>query len=108
MFLKNGVGVGRGGWPPGAQRQGVKRSPVVLPKKGPPGRASPALRPWFDLMGDALAPWRVIFGHWSSLGLLSRPGFIALDTGCAWGGALTAVRFETKTDNIAFVSCACS
>ena len=81
---------------------------LALTEKRPPGRASPALRPWFDLMGDALAPWRVIFGHWSSLGLLSRPGFIALDTGCAWGGALTAVRFETKTDNIAFVSCACS
>ena len=77
-------------------------------EKGPPERASPALSPWFDLMGDALAPWRVIFGHWSSLGLVSRSGFIALDTGCAWGGTLTAVRFETKTDNIAFVSYACS
>jgi len=81
---------------------------LALVEKGRPESASPALRPWFDLMGDALAPWRVIFGHWSSLGLMSRPGFIALDTGCAWGGTLTAVRFEAKTDNIAFVSCACS
>ena len=78
---------------------------LALVEKGPPERASPGLRPWFDLIGDALSPWRVIVGHWSSLGLMSRPRFIALDTGCAGGGTLTAVRFETKTDNIAFVSC---
>lgn len=81
---------------------------LALLQKGPPERASPNFRPWFNMMGNTLAPWRVIAGHWSSLGLMSRPGFIALDTGCAWGGALTAVRFESKTDNITFVSCACS
>jgi len=35
-----------------------------------------------------------VFGHWSTLGLLQRPGLVALDTGCVWGGQLTAVRLE--------------
>jgi len=35
----------------------------------------------------------VAFGHWSTLGLVSRPDVLALDTGCVWGGCLSAVRF---------------
>jgi bis(5'-nucleosyl)-tetraphosphatase (symmetrical) len=38
----------------------------------------------------------VIFGHWSALGLLIRPKAIALDTGCLWGGPLTAIRLEDR------------
>jgi len=48
---------------------------------------------WFDLPhrhGDAT----VLCGHWSALGLLMRPGLAALDTGCLWGGWLTALRLE--------------
>jgi bis(5'-nucleosyl)-tetraphosphatase (symmetrical) len=36
----------------------------------------------------------VIFGHWSTLGLLRQPGLLGLDTGCVWGGALTAVNLD--------------
>ena len=38
---------------------------------------------------------RVIFGHWSALGLVQRPGVIGLDTGCVWGGALTALDLDS-------------
>jgi bis(5'-nucleosyl)-tetraphosphatase (symmetrical) len=50
--------------------------------------------PWFDVPGrktDA-AHITVAFGHWSTLGWLSRPGLISTDTGCVWGGCLSAVR----------------
>jgi bis(5'-nucleosyl)-tetraphosphatase (symmetrical) len=35
-----------------------------------------------------------VFGHWSALGLVREPGILALDTGCVWGGALTAVNLD--------------
>lgn len=50
--------------------------------------------PWFDLphrRGDEVT---VVCGHWSAVGLLLRPGLAALDTGCLWGGWLTALRLE--------------
>ena len=55
--------------------------------------APPGLMPWFDLPGRAAADTTIAFGHWSTLGELNRPHLIALDTGCVWGGCLTAVRF---------------
>lgn len=48
--------------------------------------------PWFDAPGRRTAGTTVAFGHWSTLGLLQRPDLIALDTGCVWGGCLSALR----------------
>ena len=50
--------------------------------------------PWFDVPDRATESVTVVFGHWSTLGLLERPGLLALDTGCVWGGQLTAARLE--------------
>lgn len=50
--------------------------------------------PWFDVPGRASADATVIFGHWSALGLQQRSNLYALDTGCLWGGKLTALRLE--------------
>jgi bis(5'-nucleosyl)-tetraphosphatase (symmetrical) len=50
--------------------------------------------PWFDVPQRASRNTSVIFGHWSALGLLRRDNIIALDTGCLWGGPLTALRLE--------------
>ena len=52
--------------------------------------------PWFDLPNRASADATVIFGHWSALGLKVTPRVIALDTGCLWGGALSAIRLEDR------------
>ncbi len=56
----------------------------------------PGLVPWFDAPGRRTAEVCVVFGHWSTLGLVLRPNLVALDTGCVWGGALTAVRLTDR------------
>lgn len=62
--------------------------------KGPPTEAPAGLTPWFERPSRRPPGLRVLFGHWSTLGLLVRPDVVALDTGCLWGGALTALRLE--------------
>lgn len=52
--------------------------------------------PWFDVPKRASQDATVFFGHWSALGLKVTPNVIALDTGCLWGGALTAMRLEDR------------
>jgi bis(5'-nucleosyl)-tetraphosphatase (symmetrical) len=64
-------------------------------KEGP-GAHPEGLLPWFEAPGRRSAPTTVVFGHWSTLGLLVRPNLIGLDTGCVWGGALTAIRLEDR------------
>lgn len=52
--------------------------------------------PWFDVPTRATQDTQVIFGHWSALGLQQRKNIYALDTGCLWGGKLTAMNVHTK------------
>jgi len=52
--------------------------------------------PWFDVPGRASTDATVIFGHWSALGLLHRKDAIALDTGCLWGGPMSAIRLDDR------------
>lgn len=52
--------------------------------------------PWFDVPGRASAHATVVCGHWSALGLNVTPQIITLDTGCLWGGALSAIRLEDR------------
>lgn len=52
--------------------------------------------PWFDVPARQSAESTVIFGHWSALGLQQRDNLYALDTGCLWGGQLTALRLEDR------------
>jgi bis(5'-nucleosyl)-tetraphosphatase (symmetrical) len=60
------------------------------------GAAPPGLVPWFDAPGRRTADVVVVCGHWSTLGLVVREDLVALDTGCVWGGALTAVRLADR------------
>lgn len=52
---------------------------------------------WFDHVERRTRGTLVVFGHWSTLGLMLREDVIGLDTGCVWGGKLTAVRLEDRT-----------
>jgi bis(5'-nucleosyl)-tetraphosphatase (symmetrical) len=64
--------------------------------KGGPETAPEGCVPWFLLPERKSADRIVIFGHWSTLGLVNAPSLLALDTGCLWGGELTAVRLEDR------------
>ncbi len=65
---------------------------MELRASGRPDQAPPGCLPWFDVPGRRTADVRIAFGHWSTLGYLQRPDVIALDTGCVWGGCLSALR----------------
>ena len=58
------------------------------------GAAPAGYLPWFDVPGRRTANVTVAFGHWSTLGWLGRSDLLGLDTGCVWGGALSAVRLN--------------
>jgi len=69
--------------------------------------AAPAgFRAWFDAPGRRTAGVPIAFGHWSSLGLVERNVLLGLDTGCVWGGRLTAVRIDAAEREVFHVGCA--
>jgi bis(5'-nucleosyl)-tetraphosphatase (symmetrical) len=65
-----------------------------LNEKYAPGTQPRGLIPWFEAPERRSRKKEIIFGHWSTLGLVKREGVIALDTGCVWGGQLTAVDLD--------------
>jgi bis(5'-nucleosyl)-tetraphosphatase (symmetrical) len=67
------------------------------------GAAPARFMPWFECPGRQATDTTIVFGHWSTLGLVNEPRLLGLDTGCVWGGALTAVRLENR----ALVQVAC-
>ena len=64
--------------------------------KGPPEKAPPGTLPWFAVPGRKSADRLIVFGHWSALGFRQTDNVLALDSGCLWGGQLTAVRLEDR------------
>jgi bis(5'-nucleosyl)-tetraphosphatase (symmetrical) len=61
--------------------------------------------PWFEAPDRKTADVTIAFGHWSTLGLINRPNLIALDTGCVWGGCLSAMRVEGGRRELVQVNC---
>lgn len=61
------------------------------------GAAPAGHLPWFDVPNRRTSESTVVFGHWSTLGLLLRPNLIGLDTGCVWGGRLTGVWLHDRS-----------
>jgi len=61
--------------------------------------------PWFDVPGRRTEGTPVAFGHWSTLGLINRDDLLALDTGCVWGGQLSAVRVDGTTRELIQIDC---
>jgi bis(5'-nucleosyl)-tetraphosphatase (symmetrical) len=68
---------------------------------------SPAHVPWFEVPGRQTEGVNVVFGHWSKLGLVRRPGLLGLDTGCVWGRELTAWRLGPTLDEGEVISVSC-
>jgi bis(5'-nucleosyl)-tetraphosphatase (symmetrical) len=73
---------------------------VDLKAKGAPGEQPEHLVPWFDAPDRQSRDVRVVCGHWSTLGLQRRKDLLALDTGCVWGGSLTAVNLDSDAPPI--------
>ena len=80
---------------------------MYLKASGGVDSAPPGTLPWFDVPGRRTAGTTIAFGHWSQLGLLLRDDVIALDTGCVWGGCLSALRYDpaTKSREVIQVKC---
>ncbi len=68
-------------------------------------KPEPGLTAWFEFPGRHTLGQPIAFGHWSALGLINRPDLIALDTGCVWGGALSAMRIDGGHRELFQVDC---
>ncbi|MEX0730413.1 MAG: symmetrical bis(5'-nucleosyl)-tetraphosphatase [Aquisalimonadaceae bacterium] len=69
---------------------------LLLDYKGSPDTRPHGYLPWFQVPGRKPVPPGItlITGHWSTLGFYEQPDLVAIDTGCLWGGELTAIRLD--------------
>jgi bis(5'-nucleosyl)-tetraphosphatase (symmetrical) len=76
-------------------------------QKGKPNNIlyAKGLRPWFDTLKRHHIDLKIIFGHWSTLGLYHDKNVLGLDTGCLWGEKLTVARIDTKKIKIVEFKC---
>lgn len=77
---------------------------LALQDKGAPGTQSAGLVPWFEVAERRSQESRIIFGHWSTLGLHRDNNVVSLDTGCLWGEQLTALQLDAE-ERIVCVDC---
>lgn len=76
-------------------------------QKGAPTEAlkEKGLKPWFKCKNRNEIDLKIIFGHWSTLGFYEDEHVLSLDTGCLWGGKLTAARIDNNQLEIVSVDC---
>ena len=74
-------------------------------KKDAPGETPPGMLPWFEHPDRLTRDTPIAFGHWSQLGLVDSPLLLSTDTGCVWGGSLTAVRVDGGHREVIQVPC---
>jgi bis(5'-nucleosyl)-tetraphosphatase (symmetrical) len=79
---------------------------LMLKVKGSPKKSQAAtLIPWFDARDARWRGPRVVFGHWSTLGFFHGADVTGLDTGCVWGGSLTAWRLDVPDAKPVQIGC---
>jgi bis(5'-nucleosyl)-tetraphosphatase (symmetrical) len=71
---------------------------LALHEKGSPTNKPAGVVPWFAIADRASRKDRIIFGHWSTLGYYHRNNVWAIDTGCLWGGQLTALKIKNNAN----------
>ena len=69
---------------------------ISLAEKRGPAHAPPGLLPWFAHARRSSAGATIFCGHWSSLDLMLAPNVLMLDSGCVWGGTLTAISLDDR------------
>jgi bis(5'-nucleosyl)-tetraphosphatase (symmetrical) len=67
---------------------------ILSSASGPPGSQPLPYKPWFKHKNRLTREVTVVFGHWAALGLYQKKRLLGLDSGCVWGGRLSAVRLE--------------
>ncbi len=67
-----------------------------LKHKDSAGKVPHGEMPWFEHPARATRDTLIVFGHWSAEGLVVRSNVVGLDTGCVWGGKLTALRLADR------------
>ena len=72
---------------------------------GAPGTIPESSVPWFDVIDRKAKNEKLLFGHWSTLGKINKDNVYPLDTGCVWGGELTALHIDT--DSAEYISIGC-
>ena len=70
-------------------------STLDLTCNGAPGTIPKGTLPWFEIDERKIKDEALLFGHWSTLGKINKKNIYPLDTGCVWGGKLTALKIET-------------
>lgn len=78
---------------------------LALTAKGAVDEAPEGFRPWFELLHPAWRDWRIVFGHWSQLGLYETDGVTCLDSGCVWRGRLSALVVDEDRQRVVSVDC---
>jgi bis(5'-nucleosyl)-tetraphosphatase (symmetrical) len=78
----------------------TERGTMEFDTKDSAAAAPVGYMPWFDVPVRQTAQATVAFGHWSTLGKLDRSDVLAMDTGCVWGGCLSAMRLEPTASGI--------
>ncbi len=79
---------------------------LELHTKGTPKKSQRgSLIPWFEAPGARWRGTRIVFGHWSTLGFFQNDDAIGLDTGCVWGGSLTALRLDPPAPAPVQIAC---
>lgn len=78
---------------------------MLLRASGPPGTQPAPFLPWFQVPQRRSRDARIVFGHWSALGLWRADNVVALDSGCLWGGQLTAVRLDRGAAEFVSIPC---
>jgi len=79
------------------------RGRISFADKGTPGTQRPGLYPWYEVPGHVKRELRIVCGHWSTLGRFAGLGIHAIDTGCVWGGSLTALRIDSEEPEFASI-----
>jgi len=72
---------------------------------GAPGTIPEKALPWFEIENRQTSNEKLLFGHWSTLGMIDKENVYALDTGCVWGGKLTALRIDNTKEEYISVDC---
>lgn len=74
----------------------LRKNGAICNFSGPPSRAPKGCRPWYRIPGRRSRKATIVAGHWAAQGVQVEENYLGLDSGCVYGGALTAVRLEDR------------